>query len=895
MGTYIIIWPVRKLILKNHLSPGDIVMLTAAVRDLHGCYPGRFLTDVRTSGADLWENNPHITPLSEQDPEVEVVECAYPLIDRANDAPYHCLHGFVDFLNARLGLAIRPSLFKGDIHLSEQERLWYSQVHELTGEDTPFWIVAAGGKYDVTIKWWSTERYQKVIDHFRGRILFVQVGDFGHHHPPLKGVIDLRGQTTLRQLVRLVYHADGVLCPITAVMHLAAAVERKRGLPGNRPCVVVAGGREPVHWEAYPEHQFIHTTGALPCCVGGGCWRARTVPLGDGDERDQADSLCEKVVKGLPACMDMITPAEVIRRIELYYMGGVLTYLSADSRRGARLGVRKSAANDYDDAPLTCSNARIALERFVRRIPPYPNDFSGRGIVICGGGVKYFTNAWVCLNMLRRTGCNLPVELWHLGSEEMDPQMVALVKPLGAECVDALSLTKRYPVRHLGGWEVKPYAILYSRFREVLFLDADNVPVRNPEFLLDTAEYRETGALFWPDYGQFSKTQAVWDNCGLPRPDGPEFESGQIAVDKKRCWRALRLALWFNEHSDFYYRYLHGDKETFHLAFHKLGHPYSLVPHPIHSLDGTMCQHDFAGGRLFQHRNTDKWDLRGRNRRIPDFWCEGECMGFLTDLQNRWDGRMSRFAPALNGKPKLVSSVKRGVPTIAACMITCPDREVVCRHTLQNLATSDWGQAKVLVQMDNGQLHRAEDRQAHTALLALQRGLELCADYVLFLEDDLDFNRYLLQNLLAWEPVRRRAVTLAGLYNPGLPALACSRKHCLSVVAPTAVFGSQAFLLSRRATRFLVEHWGEVEGMQDIKMSRLAGRLGKPLFYHHPSLVQHVGATSMWGGPFHQADDFDPDWRSQTAEESMCRQPEHRPLSGDDRGEIVVADCSPPG
>ena len=253
----------RKLILKCGLSPGDIVMLTAAVRDLHHRYPGQFATDVRTVCPELWENNPHLTSLSEKDPEAERIDCAYPLIDRCNESPYHCLHGFTEFLNARLDLSIKPTIFRGDIHVSGQEKAWYSQVHEVTGEDTPFWIVSAGGKYHLTIKWWHTERYQEVVDHFRGKIQFVQVGEYGHHHPKLEGVIDLRGQTNLRELVRLVYHAQGVLCSVTALMHLAAAVETKRGRPTNRPCVVVAGGREPVHWEAYPDHQFIHTNGAL--------------------------------------------------------------------------------------------------------------------------------------------------------------------------------------------------------------------------------------------------------------------------------------------------------------------------------------------------------------------------------------------------------------------------------------------------------------------------------------------------------------------------------------------------------------------------------------------------------------------------------------------------------
>lgn len=114
------------------------------------------------------------------------------------------------------------------------------------------------------------------------------------------------------------------------MMHLAAAVETKKGMPKNRPCVVIAGGREPSQWEAYPHHQFLHTNGALRCCDNGGCWKARTVPLGDGDEKDKPENLCVDVVGNLPRCMDMITADDVIRRVEMYYNGGSLSYLSQD-------------------------------------------------------------------------------------------------------------------------------------------------------------------------------------------------------------------------------------------------------------------------------------------------------------------------------------------------------------------------------------------------------------------------------------------------------------------------------------------------------------------------------------------------------------------------------------
>ena len=320
----------RKLILSNDQSPGDIVMLTAAVRDLHRKYPGDFLTDVRTPCADLWENNPYITALKPSEQGVESVDCQYPLIHRSNQEPWHFLHGFIDFLNRRLDLQIESHGIQG-----RYPYLRVRKILDVAGagdhwRSGPVLDRRAGGKFDYTIKWWETARYQEVVDHFRGRVLFVQIGEQGHHHPPLRGVIDLRGKTDLRQLIRLVYHAQGVLGPVSLPMHLAAAIETKAGMPKNRPCVVIAGGREPPHWEAYPHHQFIHTVGALRCCDNGGCWKSRTVPLGDGDPKDDPSDLCVDVVGSLPRCMDMVTADEVIRRIESYFIGGAVDYLTTE-------------------------------------------------------------------------------------------------------------------------------------------------------------------------------------------------------------------------------------------------------------------------------------------------------------------------------------------------------------------------------------------------------------------------------------------------------------------------------------------------------------------------------------------------------------------------------------
>lgn len=292
---------------------------------------------------------------------------------------------------------------------------------------------------------------------------------------------------------------------------------------------------------------------------------------------------------------------------------------------------------------LSEADARRELERAVAELRDYPGGKSGRGVVIAAGGEKYFTCAWVCVKLLRRHGCRLPVQFWHLGSDEAEPWMRRATDSLGVEWVDGREVARRHPARILNGWELKAYSILHSPFQEVLFLDADNVPVRDPNYLFDSPEYQRTGAVFWPDFGRLGRDRAIWRLTGIPYRDEPEFESGQILVDKARCFRELSLALWFNEHSDFWYRHFHGDKETFHLAWRKLGTAYAMPPRGIHHVGGhTMCQHDFAGARVFQHRNLDKWKLSGENRRDKDFLLEAECHAALAELRELRSGQRER-------------------------------------------------------------------------------------------------------------------------------------------------------------------------------------------------------------------------------------------------------------
>lgn len=274
----------------------------------------------------------------------------------------------------------------------------------------------------------------------------------------------------------------------------------------------------------------------------------------------------------------------------------------------------------------------------------------GDGIVTCAGGSCYFTCTYVQISVLRALGCELPVEVWHRGPAEMSEAMRELLESFdGVRVVDVFDTARALGLSRVGGWETKVLGVMYSGFRRVLFLDCDNVPVRDPRDLFGTAAFERDGAIFWPDryMGKGSPHRTMiagaWQACDVQERDEPEFESGQFMVDKQkpRVWDALRLAHFYNQQSDFFYRYLFGDKDTFHMAWRKLELPYTMpTKGPVQDWEHApvLHQHDLDGRRLFQHRNADKWEYGREPLKLKGFQHEELCREALNHLRHRWDG-----------------------------------------------------------------------------------------------------------------------------------------------------------------------------------------------------------------------------------------------------------------
>ena len=310
-----------KVILKSDHAPGDEVMLTGAVRDLVRGFAGQYQVDVRTRYPAIWFNNPWITEIPVGQEVDYVIPMHYPVFHKADKRGVHFVNGFQLYLQDCFGFQIPVRKFGGDIHLSDDEKLYR---HEKVGNEK-YWVLIAGGKWDFTAKWWHPDNMQILVDECRkSNITLVRLGGPDDWHPPLKGsnLIDLVGKTSLREAILTTYRAAGVICPVTFFMHLSAAMPMPNG--DERPCVVIAGGRETPAWEAYPTHRFLHNVGSYPCCRNHACWINRCqIPPADKDHFPRGNqTLCHLPVAvddiAVPACMADITPDMVMEAIHSY-------------------------------------------------------------------------------------------------------------------------------------------------------------------------------------------------------------------------------------------------------------------------------------------------------------------------------------------------------------------------------------------------------------------------------------------------------------------------------------------------------------------------------------------------------------------------------------------------
>ncbi len=272
--------------------------------------------------------------------------------------------------------------------------------------------------------------------------------------------------------------------------------------------------------------------------------------------------------------------------------------------------------------------AMVEMLKRTGKLNSPPPKCSGQGIVIVGGG-KYLSWAWVVAKTIRALGCQLPIQVWHLGPSEMPAWARKHFAALDAQPVDALPILTAHPHRMLSqylgqkkwtyaGWLLKNFAIEHCPFEQVVYLDSDCFPAVNPEQLLALPEVKETGSLFFSDIAHHRMGPWAFIYCGLLPPD-KEWEAGQKVIHKTKGWMGLRWANWMGEHADVWFNMVHGDKELDNLAFHVAKVPFLISKE--NSWEGWGISQKWNGVGYFRHMMAAK---RGEHPLPPEiqelFW-----------------------------------------------------------------------------------------------------------------------------------------------------------------------------------------------------------------------------------------------------------------------------------
>lgn len=254
---------------------GDVLMCTPALREVKRLNPGCRIT-LFTDFPELVEGLPFIDrAVAGEDPTASAqwLNYEWSLPPRRHLARIMGDQLGVRVRDVRPSVAVRPDL------VERFRREW-------AGLPRPVVIVVRRASNFTPNKEWPDPYWDELAARLAARGTVVDVGAPPADPPavPAGSYLDLRGRTSLPELIAALAAADLHVAPITGTVHIAAAV--------GVPAVVIYGGYEPPVCTAYPGHIGLYSP--VECAP---CWMKEPCPYGK-------------------KCLHQITPGRVEAAVE---------------------------------------------------------------------------------------------------------------------------------------------------------------------------------------------------------------------------------------------------------------------------------------------------------------------------------------------------------------------------------------------------------------------------------------------------------------------------------------------------------------------------------------------------------------------------------------------------
>jgi hypothetical protein len=361
--------------------------------------------------------------------------------------------------------------------------------------------------------------------------------------------------------------------------------------------------------------------------------------------------------------------------------------------------------------------------------------FEGKGIVMIGGG-SFMGTALTAIRALRETGSTLPLQLMLTTKEEYDKDVCEILLPkLNAKCMvmEEIVGSETFKSMNLEKYELKVLGLFLSTFEEVLLLDADNLAVKNPDYILDSQPYKEFAYIIWPDFWRQTISPKFYDIAGVRigepiRKDGvpPEepnppraksqlsdlegtipdstCEAGQLAINKKLHHKSLMATVYYNLYGFKYYYWLLGqgavgigDKDTFIAGLTVFKEPYYFMKqrpllygynHKDGFQDTTMIQFDPEQDYEYYNAAKDYMISKGIDSRINLFlnW------GYTNDLRDEIHKNINKTKPEVQflhvHSPKF--NALKNLQNNDYEVDDRPRRQFGARESIKDVLPQDW-------------------------------------------------------------------------------------------------------------------------------------------------------------------------------------------------------------
>lgn len=263
------------------------------------------------------------------------------------------------------------------------------------------------------------------------------------------------------------------------------------------------------------------------------------------------------------------------------------------------------------------------VERLQTKEYSLPYSAGSRGIVTTAGG-PYLPVALVSIRMIRETGSELPVEVFLSNWNEWDPVICSKILPsLNAKCVvlqDIFDYGNPSRKTKLDKYQYKIMSILFSSFEEILFLDSDCFPIRNPDQLFKSEPFTSNGLVLWPDFWFPSESPKFFEIADIQAPalsDRSSTEAGELLYSKRKHELSILLAAYYNYYGPKFYYPLQsqgapgeGDKETFLWSAVALGAPFYTVKSSVQAVGYTTKAGEWRGSAMAQFDPIQDYESR---------------------------------------------------------------------------------------------------------------------------------------------------------------------------------------------------------------------------------------------------------------------------------------------